>query len=400
MIKNFFILLCLFFILEFYIYQGIKLFIKNPLLKWIYWVIIISIYASIIILSLTINRNDVSPRKVQIITSIALGLIVPKLLITLFLLIEDIFRIVGCIFHYFTQKEVLFPPRRKFVSILGFVLSGIFSIFVFDGIIFGKYRHKARIVKVKIKNLPENFKGYKIVQISDVHSGSFFNPEKLRPAIHLINQQNPNLVLFTGDMVNVVAEEFQSFVPLFSEIKSTDGKFSVLGNHDYGGYFYSTKNEKEDNVKKLIDYQNKAGFRMLRNEHISIEKNGEKLYIIGVENWGIPPFPQYGDLNKAVKGIPQKSAKILMSHDPTHFDEVVKSHPSDISLTLSGHTHGMQFGLDFKRLKWSPVQYRYSKWADLYESMGKYLYVNRGFGVIGFPGRVGVEPEITVFILE
>lgn len=400
MIKNFFILISVFFILEFYIYQGVKLFIKNPLLKWIYWGITISIYASIIILSLMIDKNDVSPRKIQIITSIALGLITPKLLITLFLLIEDIFRIVGYIFQYFTQKEILFPSRRKVFSILGFVLSGIFSIFVFDGIIFGKYRHKARIVKVKIKNLPENFKGYKIVQISDVHSGSFFNPEKLRPAIHLINQQNPNLVLFTGDMVNVVAEEFQPFVPLFSEIKSTDGKFSVLGNHDYGSYFYSTQNEKEDNVKKLIDYQNKAGFRMLRNEHISIEKNGEKLYIIGVENWGIPPFPQYGDLNKAVKGIPQKSAKILMSHDPTHFDEVVKSHPSDISLTLSGHTHGMQFGLDFKRLKWSPVQYRYSKWADLYESMGKYLYVNRGFGVIGFPGRVGVEPEITVFILE
>lgn len=400
MIKNFFILLSIFFILEFYIYQGVKLFIKNTSLKWIYWGITISIYLSIIIISLMIDKNDINPRKIQIITSIALGLIAPKLLITLFLLIEDVFRIVGFFFHYFTQKEILFPPRRKFLSILGFVLAGIFSIFVFDGIIFGKYRHKARIVKVKIKNLPQNFKGYKIVQISDVHSGSFFNPEKLRPAIHLINEQNPDLVLFTGDMVNLVAEEFQPFVSLFSDIKSTDGKLSILGNHDYGGYFYSTQNEKNDNIKKLIDYQKRAGFRMLRNEHISIDKNGEKLYIIGVENWGLPPFPQYGDLDKAIKGIPQKSAKILMSHDPTHFDEVVKHHPSDISLTLSGHTHGMQFGLDFKHLKWSPVQYKYSKWADLYESMGKYLYVNRGFGVIGFPGRVGIEPEITVFILE
>ena len=202
-------------------------------------------------------------------------------------------------------------------------------------------------------------------------------------------------------MVNNYASEFQPFIPLFSSIQAKDGKFSVLGNHDYGDYGeWTSKEEKAQNIPNLIQFQKQAGFEMLRNEHRIIEKNGEKLYILGVENWGEKPFPQYGDLNKAAAGIPIDAAKILMSHDPTHFDAVVKKHPANVQLTLSGHTHGMQFGLDLKNVRWSPVQYRYKKWADLYESEGKNLYVNRGFGVIGFPGRVGIEPEITLFELS
>lgn len=400
MIKNFLIFSAIFFVLEFYIYQGFKTLVRNNMIRNAYWVFTIILYIGVFILAFNINKHDETPRKLQILVSILLGLFIPKLLIFIFLLIDDVFRVLGFLFQYFTTKEPHFPARRKFLSIIGFGAAGVLSTLVFDGIIFGKYRHRARIVKIKIKNLPQSFKGYKIVQISDVHSGSFFNPEKLRPAIQLINEQNADLILFTGDMVNGVAEEFEPFIPLFSDIKSRDGKFSVLGNHDYGTYFYDNEEDGINNVKKLIRFQEKAGFRMLRNGHISVDRNGEKLYIIGVENWGVPPFPQYGDLDKATKGIPPHSAKILMSHDPTHFDEVVKHHPSDISLTLSGHTHGMQFGVDLKNIKWSPVQYKYSKWVDLYESMGKYLYVNRGFGVNAYPGRVGIEPEITVFILE
>lgn len=269
-----------------------------------------------------------------------------------------------------------------------------------DGIIFGKYRHTVRKVKLRFKNLPESFKGYKIVQISDVHSGSFFNPLKLQKAIDLINEQDADVVLFTGDMVNNYADEFKPFIPLFKSIKAKDGKFSILGNHDYGDYgAWNSREEKAQNIPTLKNYQAEAGFKMLRNENIALEKNGEKIYLLGVENWGIKPFPQYGDLDKALKGVPEDAIKVLMSHDPTHFDEVVKKHKTNVHLTLSGHTHGMQFGLDLKNIKWSPVKFKYKKWADLYESEGKYLYVNRGFGVIAYPGRVGINPEITVIEL-
>jgi predicted MPP superfamily phosphohydrolase len=256
-------------------------------------------------------------------------------------------------------------------------------------------------VKLKFKNLPNSFIGYKILQISDVHSGSFIEPRRIEKIIDLINEQNADLVLFTGDMVNNYADEFLPFVEMFGRINSKDGKYSVLGNHDYGSYgIWKSKAEKAKNVPNLIEYQKRAGFEVLRNEHRVIEKNGEKIYLLGVENWGEKPFPQIGDLDKTVAGIPQDAVKVLMSHDPTHFDRKVKMHPANVQLTLSGHTHGMQFGLDLKNIRWSPVQFRYKKWADLYESEGKYLYVNRGFGVIGFPGRVGVLPEITVIEMQ
>ena len=325
----------------------------------------------------------------------------PKIIVAIFLLSDDIVRTLGYFFQKFNNTAEHFPDRRKFLSLLGLSLGGLVSAMVVDGVIFGKYRHKVRTVRLKLRHLPKAFKGYKIVQISDVHSGSFLHPDRLEKAIQLINDQDADLVVFTGDMVNNLADEFRPFIPLFSKIKSKDGKFSILGNHDYGDYVaWESMEKKNANLLQLIDYEEQAGFRMLRNEAVAIEKNGEKLYLIGVENWGEKPFPQFGDLDKATVGLPTESAKILLSHDPTHFDQVVKKHSSNIQLTLSGHTHGMQFGLDLKNIKWSPVQYKYPKWADLYESEGKYLYVNRGFGVIGYPGRVGIEPEITVFELS
>nr|WP_260394203.1 metallophosphoesterase [Riemerella anatipestifer] len=336
-----------------------------------------------------------------IISSIFMVFMLPKLLLLAFILFDDIIRVLQFGTKRILSKSAFYPERRNFITLIGLGAAALFSASVIDGIIFGKYRHTLRQVRLKLKNLPKEFKGYKIIQISDVHSGSFSQPEKLRKAIELINSQTPDLVLFTGDMVNNYAEEFLPFVDLFSQIKAKDGKYSVLGNHDYGDYGqWNSKEEKAQNIPKLIELQNKAGFKMLRNEHRIINKNGASLYLIGVENWGELPFPQLGDLDLATKGIPEEATKILMSHDPTHFDHIVKHHPKDIQLTLSGHTHGMQFGIDLKNIKWSPVKYRYPKWADLYESNGKYLYVNRGFGVLGFSGRVGINPEITVFTLE
>lgn len=399
--KNILIITGILFILEFYVYQAFKTITSNTWLRVGYWMVNLMVYGFFIYEILVFKRSDRDQHRVQLLTSIFLVFMLPKLFIVFFLILEDISRFFRYLFTVYAQPESYFPERRKFLSILGVGVAGIFSLLFIDGIVFGKYRHRVRKVKLKIAGLPQQFKGYKIVQISDVHSGSFFHPEKLKHAIDLINEQNADLVLFTGDMVNNYAEEFKPFVPLFSTIRAKDGKFSILGNHDYGDYGdWKSAEEKSQNIPQLAALQRDAGFNLLRNENRIIERNGEKLYLIGVENWGEPPFPQYGDLNKASEGIPPEAAKILMSHDPTHFDAVVKKHPSNVQLTLSGHTHGMQFGLDLKNIRWSPVQYRYKKWADLYESEGKYLYVNRGFGVIAYPGRVGIEPEITLFELS
>ena len=399
--RNFIIITALFFILEIYVYQAFKTLVSNSVARIFYWIVTLGLYGFLFYEISTFQRSDKNHHRIHIIATLLISFLIPKIIVGFFLLIDDVFRLLNFGFLHFSNSTTHYPERRKFLSIAGLGLGGILSALVLDGVVFGKYRQTVRNVKIKIAGLPQSFKGYKIIQISDVHSGSFSHPEKLEKAIKLMNEQNADLVLFTGDLVNNLAEEFEPFIPLFSKIKSKDGKFSVLGNHDYGDYVqWNSPQEKAQNIPKLIGFQEKAGFRMLRNEHHILERNGEKLYILGVDNWGEKPFPQYGDLGKATNGIPVDAAKILMSHDPTHFDRIVKKHPSNVQLTLSGHTHGMQFGLDLKNVRWSPVQYRYPKWADLYESEGKYLYVNRGFGVIGFPGRVGVLPEITVFELS
>ena len=397
---NFIVLLAVFFIIEIYVYQAIRNITTNNYIRIGYWVFTLLAYGIILYWILTFNKASRDHQQIQLMVSAMMIFVLPKLLSVMFLLIGDFTRFVEFGFKYFTAKENYFPERRKFISTTALAAAGIFSALAIDGIIFGKYRHTVRKVKLRFKNLPESFKGYKIVQISDVHSGSFFNPQKLQKAIDLINEQDADVVLFTGDMVNNYADEFKPFIPLFKSIKAKDGKFSILGNHDYGDYgAWNSREEKAQNIPTLKNYQAEAGFKMLRNENIALEKNGEKIYLLGVENWGIKPFPQYGDLDKALKGVPEDAIKVLMSHDPTHFDEVVKKHKTNVHLTLSGHTHGMQFGLDLKNIKWSPVKFKYKKWADLYESEGKYLYVNRGFGVIAYPGRVGINPEITVIEL-
>lgn len=399
--KNFLFIAAIFLFLEVYIFQAIRTLTDNFWVRLGYIVLSLAVYGVFAYEVSHFQRSDRSTERAQITISLFLIFILPKIFIVLFLLVDDIFRTGGYLVGLTKPTENFFPERRKFLSLMGLGLGGLLSALFIDGITFGKYRHKVRRVKVKFANLPKSFKGYKVIQISDVHSGSFSDPSKLQHAIDLINEQNPDLVLFTGDMVNNVADEFKPFIPLFSKIKAKDGKFAVLGNHDYGDYVkWNSKDEQNKNLETLIDYQRQAGFDMLRNQNRIIEKNGENIYILGVENWGLKPFPQYGDIDKALENVPQSATKILMSHDPTHFDYVVKKHPKDIHLTLSGHTHGMQFGLDLKNIKWSPVQYRYPKWADLYESEGKMLYVNRGFGVLGYPGRVGVLPEITLFELS
>jgi hypothetical protein len=256
-------------------------------------------------------------------------------------------------------------------------------------------------VSLGFKNLPKNFNGLKIVHISDIHIGSFQGFEgQVEDAIAMINAQKPDLILFTGDLVNNFHEELNGWIKILSRMEAKYGKYSTLGNHDYGHYYqWKSKTDEKENFRKIQEAHAEIGFKLLNNKSEVLDINGEKIAIIGVENWGLPPFPQIGDYNKAVEGVEDIPFKVLLSHDPTHWEEKIIG-KTDASITLSGHTHGMQFGIHLGNLKWSPSQYKYPRWAGLYKVDNQYLYVNRGFGYIGYPGRVGMPPEITLLNLH
>ena len=307
-----------------------------------------------------------------------------------------IFSSVPALFYLIPGLLYLVYDNSVFAYI-GWAFAALIALGIFSGIIVGRWNWKVHTISPKFNNLPEFLIGKRIVQISDIHVGSFFgNKKRVRKAIQMINNQNPDYVFFTGDLVNNTADEMDEWVDVFSEINASQGKYSILGNHDYGDYVaWKNEEEKRNNFENLIRVHEKIGFVLLRNESINL---GENTWLLGVENWGKPPFRQSGDLNKAVSNIPEHDFKILLSHDPSHFDEKVVGKTS-ISLTLSGHTHGMQFGIERFGIKWSPVSFKYSKWAGLYKESNQFLYVNRGFGYLGFPGRVGIYPEITLIKL-
>jgi predicted MPP superfamily phosphohydrolase len=270
------------------------------------------------------------------------------------------------------------------------------------GILEGKYNFKVIKQAIYFPDLPEAFDGFTITQISDVHSGSFDNPEKISHAIDLVNEQNSDLILFTGDIVNTHAKEMHPWIETFNKIKKHEyGKYSVLGNHDYGEYVtWPTQADKDKNFEDIKKSYGQIGFSLLLNEHTFIEKDDDRIALVGVENWG-RNFKQAGDLNKASHNLTKEDFKILMSHDPSHWESEIKEHPKNFHLTLSGHTHGMQFGIEIPGyFKWSLAQYIYKQWAGLYENVGRYVYVNRGFGFHAYPGRVGIMPEITVIELK
>ncbi|MGQ8335569.1 metallophosphoesterase [Sunxiuqinia sp. A32] len=268
---------------------------------------------------------------------------------------------------------------------------------VLYGVTKGKFNYRIIHERIHFANLPQSFKGLKMVQISDMHLGSFSRKhEQIAKAVDMINEQKPDLIFFTGDLVNNFAKETDGWVPVLAKMKAKYGKYSVLGNHDYGDYSeWNSAEEKDKNLLDIKNFHKKIGFRLLLNESETLTINNEEIALIGVENWGNPPFPQYGDLKKASENLDSKLFKILLSHDPSHWDEEVLTN-SDIDITFSGHTHGMQFGIERAGIKWSPIQYKYPRWGGLYNEHNQYLYVNRGFGYHGFPGRIGMPPEITV----
>ena len=291
--------------------------------------------------------------------------------------------------------------RRKFISQLAFGLAAIpFAGFLY-GMIKGKHNYKVLKYQLTFKDLPDAFDGFTITQFSDTHSGSFTNAEKIQYGVDMINEQQSDLILFTGDIVNNKADEMDDWIEMFGKLEASYGKYSILGNHDYGDYVdWKTPEDKKKNFQKVKEIHPKIGFDLLLNEHRYIEKDGQKIALIGVENWG-KGFKRAGDLEKAAAGVQQEDFKVLMSHDPSHWDLKVKQDDFKYHLTLSGHTHGLQMGIEIPGFfRWSPSKYVYKQWAGLYEELGRYINVNRGFGYHAFPGRVGIWPEVTVIELK
>lgn len=293
------------------------------------------------------------------------------------------------------------PDRRRFVTL---VSAGIASIPLFTmlyGITKGKYAYTVNKVKLAFKDLPPAFEGFKVVQISDIHAGSLDSIEEVAKGVRMINEEAPDLILFTGDLVNSDKDEVDPFIDVFKELSATHGKYCTLGNHDYYGIRHGANSREIEEYWKDFHAKYEAmGFRLLNNEHDFIQSGKDRICVVGVENWGKGRwFPKRGDLSKALENTAPEDFCILLSHDPTHWDEKVLPHPKHIHLTLSGHTHGFQFGINMPGFRWSPAQYRYPRWMGLYEQAQQYLYVNRGFGFLAFPGRVGMWPEITVIEL-
>lgn len=383
--------------IDYYAWQAFRTGFQSLWPRLLYWMTTLAFYLAVLSLIWYVGDSKSSYYPAFWIFGAMILLYVPKMLIAVILFCEDVMRLAGWVSNVALHTH-FDTSRRQFVSKMAIALAAIPTASILHGLWKGKYLYKIHKVNLSFKDLPEIFDGFRIVQISDLHIGSFREREPLKEAVRMINEQNPDLVLFTGDWVNNVAEETASFVEILSGIQARYGKFSVLGNHDYGDYVaWKSAEEKNHNLSRLIDYQAQAGFKNLRNEGIRIENGSDFIYLAGVENFGAPPFPQYGKLSKALMESNTDDFVVLMSHDPTHFDLEVKNTEKKIHLTLSGHTHGMQFGIEIPGwFRWSPVKLRYPKWAGLYKEKDRYLYVNRGLGFIGFPGRVGIWPEITV----
>lgn len=403
-----------------YVFVAIRSMMAAASPKWrtivfsLYWLTSAVVLASIVFYSRIPWEKFMMARSYYL--TFAFGLFFAKALVIVFLLADDGRRAIMWIVERMRSapavaaaegnREVEGITRSQFLMKTGLLLGGTMLGTLLYGLS-NKYNYHVRKIRLTFKNLPEAFRGLKIVQISDVHSGSFTDKQAVMRGIELIRAQQPDLVVFTGDLVNDRADEMEDYISVFSEIKAPYGVYSTLGNHDYGDYFpwpdYDANRHSEmkvRNLERLKAIHGEMGWKLLMNEHAVLERNGEKIALLGVENWSMNPrFPRKGDLAAAHAGCAEVPFKILLSHDPTHWDGQVRTNYPDIDLMLAGHTHGMQFGVEIPFLKWSPAQYIYKQWAGLYQDGKQSLYVNRGYGFLGYPGRVGIMPEITVIEL-
>ena len=392
----------IFLAVEFYAFQALKTITKNRYIRIVWILVALAIYINLFYVLLSTPRTAGQTKAFQMAVGLLLTFFVPKVFMLLVMFGEDLVRVIQKLFSYVSSGPAQpIASRRVFVSKLALGLAAIpFASFIY-GIIQGRYNYKVLKYQLEFDDLPEAFDGFTITQISDIHSGSFTNREKIQYGIDLIKEQQSDLLLFTGDIVNNKADEMDTWMEAFGDFKAPYGKFSILGNHDYGDYVeWNSEEDKARNFQAVKDIHPKIGFDLLLNEHRYIEKDGQKIALIGIENWG-KGFNKAGDLKKASEGVSKDDFKILMSHDPSHWELKVKKDDFNYHLTLSGHTHGLQMGIEIPGFfRWSPSQYVYKQWAGLYSEYGRYINVNRGFGYHAFPGRVGIWPEITVIKLK
>ena len=403
-----FFLLIVFLAIEIYAFQAFKTVYKNSWLTKTYLLLNTLIFLNFFLRVIYVYQNELSYSdqfygNLSIPFALFFTLVCFKLIIILFLFFEDISRVVLSIINFFFNfSDAKIFERRSFLSKIALLVASIPIPFVLYGIYKGRYNYKVYKYDLSFDDLPEDFDGYQITHISDIHSGSLKNKNNVEYAVKLINEQKSDLILFTGDIINNKSNELIKWKDLLSTMKASDGKFSVLGNHDYGDYVnWNNKQEKEDNFSDLLNFQKQMGFKLLLNENIKIKKGESNISLIGVENWGKGRFKKKGDIDKACIGLNKRDFKIVLSHDPSHWDKILIDHKTHFHLTLSGHTHGMQFGIEIPGwVKWSPAKWAYRQWAGLYNEKNQFLNVNRGFGVLGFPGRVGIPPEISVITLK
>ena len=400
-------------LLEIYVFQVVKYISQSAgsrtkmVIYSVYWTISVSAILFLIVLPYLNFEHQPKILRNTLFAIIA-GLFFAKIIASVFFLIDDIRRAVqwvaGKLFFSNTEGEAMQEStkitRSVFLSWAGMIAGGG----LFGSLMYGfenKYRYQVRRHQLAFENLPSSFKGFKIVHISDIHSGSFNDKQAVIKGVEKIAKEKPDIILFTGDLVNDMADEMKNYMDVFNQLEAPHGVFSTLGNHDYGDYArWNSAEEKKANLERLKKIHGDLGWRLLMNEFVELKKGDEKIALIGIENWGAKAnFPKYGDLKKAYSGTENYPFKILMSHDPSHWDAQVRPDYPAIDLMLAGHTHGMQFGIEIPGFRWSPVQYIYKQWAGLYEEAHQKLYVNRGYGFIGYPGRVGILPEITVLEL-
>jgi predicted MPP superfamily phosphohydrolase len=397
-------------LLDWYVFSGLKTLASDwqsrwrLLLTWGYLTISVAVTATFVIGIFTDTSHGLTHFHSWAL-SVFMAFFVSKIVFVIVLSLGDLGRFIVGIGQNIGKPSgqtthPYFPNRRKFISEIAVLLAALPFTSFFYAMFRGKYDYKVHRHNVYFKNLPAEFDGFTITQISDIHSGSFDNTDALQKGIDLVKSQKSDLFVFTGDMVNNMADEIEPYMERFAQIKAPYGQYSILGNHDYADYIqWDSPQAKQANLDKLKQHHKEMGYRLLLDEAIPLEKNGQRIYLLGVENWG-HGFIQAGDLDRALKGVDKDAFKVLLSHDPTHWEEKIRYHDTRVDLTLSGHTHGAQFGIETAGFRWSPVQYRYLQWAGFAQHKDRKLYVNRGFGFLAFSGRLGIWPEITVLTLK
>ncbi|MFL5753882.1 MAG: metallophosphoesterase [Bacteroidia bacterium] len=412
MFLRFFIILLVIVLVELYFYQAVHTIIKDysngkkTLVNYLY-LATSALTIGVALVSVFYPPTEWNRFFRNYVAGVAFILLFVKVLGATFVLVDDLVRIFRVAWMY------VFPPenpvqirngisRLKFLSYISVSLAAIPFVSLVYGMFRGAFRYKVHEVVLKSPKIPASFHGLKIVQVSDIHTGSFTDNSHLEKAFSIVMDQKPDIIFFTGDLVNNRTDETVGFTETYKKLKAPMGVYSVFGNHDYGDYVqWESPEAKKANLEALKKVHADAGWKLMMNEHVALERNGEKIALLGIENWGGNlHFPKYGKMKEAHAGTEQYPFKILLSHDPSHWAKQVRPEYKDVDLTLSGHTHGMQFGIEIPGFKWSPVKYLYPQWAGLYKEEDQYLYVNRGLGFLGYPGRVGIWPEITVIELQ